>query len=138
MKDLNHYNIVDNKDAFYSRIADPSNEEEKEEIYLNIVFEYYPYTVKSMINHYKQRRSKLPPLLVKLYAYQLLRGLSSIHSVGYCHRDLKPSNLLIDPETHRLVIADFGSSKQLSKDKPNVTYICSRWYRAPELMFGNP
>ena len=91
-----------------------------------------------MINHYKDRRQKLPTLLVKLYAYQLLRGLSSIHAGGFCHRDIKPSNLLIDPDTHRLVISDFGSAKGITKDKANVTYICSRWYRAPELIFGHP
>ena len=83
---------------------------------MNIVFEFFPYTVKSMMNHYKQNRKKLPTFLVKLYAYQLLRGLSSIHAGGFVHRDLKPSNLLVDHETHRLVICDFGSAKALKRD----------------------
>ena len=29
------------------------------------------------------------------------------------------------------------SAKILVKGEPNVSYICSRYYRAPELIFGN-
>lgn len=60
-----------------------------------------------------------------------------IHSLGVCHRDIKPQNLLIDPVTFTLKLCDFGSSKVLVKDEPNVAYICSRYYRAPELIFGS-
>ena len=28
------------------------------------------------------------------------------------------------------------SAKMLVKGEPNVSYICSRYYRAPELIFG--
>lgn len=30
----------------------------------------------------------------------------------------------------------FLSAKQLVRGEPNVSYICSRYYRAPELIFG--
>lgn len=36
-----------------------------------------------------------------------------------------------------LKLTDFGSAKLYKKDIPSVTYICSRFYRAPELIFGN-
>lgn len=42
----------------------------------------------------------------------------------------------MDPSTHTLKICDFGSAKKLIKGEPNVSYICSRYYRAPELIFG--
>jgi serine/threonine protein kinase len=73
---------------------------------------------------------------VKLYTYQLLRSLAYIHALGICHRDIKPQNLLLDPQQGILKLCDFGSAKILVKGEPNVSYICSRYYRAPELIFG--
>ncbi len=73
-----------------------------------------------------------------MYAYQMLRGIGYIHACGICHRDIKPQNVLIDPNNHLLKLCDFGSAKKLIKGEPNVSYICSRYYRAPELIFGNP
>ncbi|EMS62368.1 Shaggy-related protein kinase alpha [Triticum urartu] len=42
----------------------------------------------------------------------------------------------VNPHTHQLKICDFGSAKVLVKGEPNISYICSRYYRAPELIFG--
>jgi serine/threonine protein kinase len=42
----------------------------------------------------------------------------------------------LDPDTGVLKLCDFGSAKHLVKGEPNVSYICSRYYRAPELIFG--
>lgn len=72
----------------------------------------------------------------QLYMYQLFRSLAYIHSLGICHRDIKPQNLLLDPKTGVLKLCDFGSAKHLVRGEPNVSYICSRYYRAPELIFG--
>jgi len=42
----------------------------------------------------------------------------------------------VNPHTHQLKICDFGSAKKLVPGEPNISYICSRYYRAPELIFG--
>ncbi|XP_020230291.1 glycogen synthase kinase-3 alpha-like, partial [Cajanus cajan] len=42
----------------------------------------------------------------------------------------------VNPHTHQLKLCDFGSAKVLVKGEPNISYICSRYYRAPELIFG--
>ena len=62
--------------------------------------------------------------------------MNYLASVGICHRDIKPQNLLVDPQTHSLKVCDFGSAKRLVRGEINVSYICSRYYRAPELIFG--
>ena len=73
---------------------------------------------------------------VRMYVYQICRALHNIHDLGVCHRDIKPQNLLVDAEKHELKLCDFGSAKQLRPGEPNISYICSRYYRAPELIFG--
>ncbi len=128
---LPHPNIVLLKQCFYS------NGEKPEELYLNLVLEYIPETVYSVARQYQKSKQTVPLLHVKLYVYQLARALAHIHGLGICHRDIKPQNLLLDPETHVLKLCDFGSAKFLVKGEPNVSYICSRYYRAPELIFGS-
>jgi len=98
--------------------------------------EYVPETVYRASRHYAKLKQPMPMLQIKLYMYQLLRSLAYIHSVGICHRDIKPQNLLLNPATGVLKLCDFGSAKILVGGEPNVSYICSRYYRAPELIFG--
>lgn len=103
---------------------------------MNIVMEYVPDTSYRVIKYYNKMKQSVPILLIKLYMYQLARALTYLHEVGICHRDIKPQNLLIDPNTQQLKLCDFGSAKRLIKGESNVAYICSRYYRAPELIFG--
>jgi len=66
-------------------------------------------------------KQMVPALLVKLYAYQLVRSIAYIHAVGICHRDIKPQNVLVDTNSHILKLCDFGSAKvcreQLTHDQ---------------------
>ena len=50
--------------------------------------------------------------------------------------NIRPHNILVDPNSNKVVMCDFGSAKRLVKGEPNIAYICSRCYRAPELIFG--
>lgn len=134
MRKLEHHNIVKLKFFFYS--SGEKVGKMKDEVYLNLVLEYVPETVYRVARHYSKSKQTLPILYIKLYMYQLFRSLAYVHSQGVCHRDIKPQNLLIDPESGVLKLIDFGSAKQLVRGEPNVSYICSRYYRAPELIFG--
>ncbi|KAL6219606.1 hypothetical protein ACLB2K_007365 [Fragaria x ananassa] len=130
MRLLGHPNIVSLKHCFFSTT-------EKDELYLNLVLEYVPETLHRVIKHYSKMNQRMPLIYVKLYSYQICRALAYIHNtIGLCHRDIKPQNLLVNPHTHQLKICDFGSAKVLVKGEPNISYICSRYYRAPELIFG--
>lgn len=130
LKELNHPNLVRTRNSFYT----PG--EKKDDIFLNVVMDYVPETLSRIIRQYNKSKTQMPMLLVKIYAYQMLRALHYIHNLGICHRDIKPQNVLIDPNDHSLKFCDFGSAKKLIKGEPNVAYICSRYYRAPELIFG--
>lgn len=130
MKELYHPNVITLRHAFYTQ------GDKADEIYLNVVMDYVPETVFRILKHYNKMKQQVPMILIKLYAYQAFRGLAYIHALGICHRDIKPQNLLVYPDTHVLRICDFGSAKRLIKGQTNVSYICSRYYRAPELIFG--
>jgi glycogen synthase kinase 3 beta len=152
MRLVSHPNVVDLKAFFYSNgdkvrfcvtgyVVDHLSWNcdqilKKDEVYLNLVLEYVPETVYRASRHYAKLKQPMPMLQIKLYMYQLLRSLAYIHSVGICHRDIKPQNLLLNPATGVLKLCDFGSAKILVAGEPNVSYICSRYYRAPELIFG--
>ncbi|NP_001312816.1 shaggy-related protein kinase epsilon-like [Nicotiana tabacum] len=127
---LDHPNVVHLRHCFYSTT-------EKNEVYLNLVLEYVSETVYRVSRHYSRVNHHMPIIYVQLYTYQLCRALNYMHNVtGVCHRDIKPQNLLVNPHTHQLKICDFGSAKMLVPGEPNISYICSRYYRAPELIFG--
>ena len=129
MRTVRHPNIVALKHCFHS--AAPRGE-----VYLHLVLEFVPDTVYRVAKAYAKSGQRLPTLLVKLYAYQALRALAHLHACGICHRDVKPQNLLVDTGSHVLKLCDFGSAKALVAGEPNISYICSRYYRAPELIFG--
>lgn len=147
MRIVRHPNIVELKAFYYSngdRVRTHSIQQkllrslqmQKDEVYLNLVLEFVPETVYRASRHFNKLKTTMPILEVKLYIYQLFRSLAYIHSQGICHRDIKPQNLLLDPTSGILKLCDFGSAKILVENEPNVSYICSRYYRAPELIFG--
>eukprot|EP01128_Nolandella_sp_AFSM9_P002620 TRINITY_DN1299_c0_g1_i2.p1 TRINITY_DN1299_c0_g1~~TRINITY_DN1299_c0_g1_i2.p1 ORF type:complete len:378 (-),score=40.34 TRINITY_DN1299_c0_g1_i2:133-1104(-) len=128
MKMIKHPNTVALLNSFF--------EKSRGEVYLNLVLAYVPQNLFEVCSAFAQRNEKMPDLHISLYMYQLCRSLAYIHSLGICHRDIKPQNLLVNPETQELKLCDFGSAKILVRGEPNVAYICSRYYRAPELIFS--
>ncbi|KAJ2589419.1 glycogen synthase kinase 3 [Coemansia sp. RSA 1722] len=129
MRSVWHRNIVGLKYYFYSQ-------GDKDDIYLNLVLEFVPETIYRVTRQSAKAKQYVPQRFIKLFMYQLFRSLNFIHSMGICHRDIKPQNLLVDSTTAVLKLCDFGSAKMLIAGEPNVSYICSRYYRAPELIFG--
>ena len=93
--------------------------------------DYYPCNLYQAI-----RKKELTYSVNKIILYQMLRGLNYLRTLSIAHRDIKPQNILFDTTTNKAIICDFGSAKQLIEGEPNLAYICSRCYRAPELIFG--
>lgn len=82
---------------------------------------------------------------IKTFLLMLLRAIDHCHQEGIIHRDIKPGNLLIS-EDGTLKLSDFGlarrytppftSNKTPSSKGAMTPEVCTRWYRAPELLFG--
>lgn len=54
------------------------------------------------------------------------------------HRDIKPENILISPNGV-VKLCDFGFARFVNSPNESCTdYVATRWYRAPELLVGDP
>ncbi|XP_043483856.1 cyclin-dependent kinase 14 [Leptopilina heterotoma] len=124
LKELKHNNIVTLHDIIHTRET------------LTFVFEY----VHTDLSQYMERYGSgggLDPRNVKLFLFQLLRGLAYCHRRRVLHRDVKPQNLLIS-EIGELKLADFGLAR--AKSVPSHTYsheVVTLWYRPPDVLLGS-
>uniref|UniRef100_A0A8C3GB23 Cyclin dependent kinase 17 n=1 Tax=Cyclopterus lumpus TaxID=8103 RepID=A0A8C3GB23_CYCLU len=122
LKDLKHANIVTLHDIIHT---DKS---------LTLVFEYLDKDLKQYMDDCGNIMSMHN---VKVFLYQILRGLSYCHKRKVLHRDLKPQNLLIN-EKGELKLADFGLAR--AKSVPTKTYsneVVTLWYRPPDVLLGS-
>jgi serine/threonine protein kinase len=76
-----------------------------------------------------------PLSIAQSYMKMLLSALHTLHAGGVLHRDVKPANCFIAGDG-RLKLGDFGLSRARSTDDDMSHEVVSRWYRAPELLFG--
>lgn len=122
LKDLKHANIVTLHDTVHTPNA------------LTLVFEYLERDLKSYMD---DCGGILSMTNVRLFLFQLLRGLDYCHTRKVLHRDLKPQNLLIN-EKGELKLADFGLAR--AKSVPTKTYsneVVTLWYRPPDVLLGS-
>jgi len=122
LKELKHSNIVTLHDIIHTKSS------------LTFVFEF----VNTDLSQYLEKNAGgLHPKNVKLFLFQLLRGLSYCHRRRILHRDVKPQNLLIS-EIGELKLADFGLAR--AKSVPSHTYsheVVTLWYRPPDVLLGS-
>lgn len=122
LKDLKHANIV----TLHDTVHTPKS--------LTLVFEYLEKDLKQYMDDCGGIMSMNN---VKLFLFQLLRGLNYCHSRKVLHRDLKPQNLLIN-DKGELKLADFGLAR--AKSVPTKTYsneVVTLWYRPPDVLLGS-
>ncbi|XP_053562591.1 cyclin-dependent kinase 18 [Bombina bombina] len=122
LKKLKHANIVTLHDIIYTEHS------------LTLVFEYLDSDLKQYLDNCGNLMCMHN---VKIFMFQLLRGLSYCHQMKILHRDLKPQNLLIN-EKGELKLADFGLAR--AKSVPTKTYsneVVTLWYRPPDVLLGS-
>ncbi|XP_032457301.1 cyclin-dependent kinase 14 isoform X3 [Nasonia vitripennis] len=125
LKELKHNNIVTLHDIIHTRET------------LTFVFEYVHTDLSQYMERYGTGGGGLDPRNVKLFLFQLLRGLAYCHRRRVLHRDVKPQNLLIS-EIGELKLADFGLAR--AKSVPSHTYsheVVTLWYRPPDVLLGS-
>jgi len=74
---------------------------------------------------------------IKVFLYQILRGVKYLHSSKIIHRDIKPGNLLVNSNCV-LKICDFGLAR-VDEDDPHAVMtqeVVTQYYRAPEILLG--
>ncbi|CBY07129.1 unnamed protein product [Oikopleura dioica] len=100
---------------------------------ITLVFEYSDCDLKWYMEHVKI----VDMNDVRIFLFQMLRGLSYCHARRILHRDLKPQNLLINKKGE-LKLADFGLAR--AKSIPTKTYsneVVTLWYRPPDVLLGS-
>ena len=106
LRQLKHVNIVTLHDIIYTEKS------------LTLVFEYLEKDLKQYMD---DCNNIMNIKNVKLFLFQLLRGLAYCHAKQILHRDLKPQNLLIN-QKGELKLADFGILIYVFISK--IIYIC--------------
>ena len=73
------------------------------------------------------------------WAIQVADVLDYLHNrqPPIVYRDLKPSNIMIDGNSGRVMLIDFGIARWINKEEKGVTAVGTMGYAPPELFSGN-
>lgn len=121
LQEISHPNIVRLIDVMYHKMN------------LHLILEFLDTNLEIII---KDKSLIFTPANVKSWILMTCRGLYHCHKNWILHRDLKPNNLLI-ASNGELKLADFGLAREFGEPfRPMSSQVVTRWYRAPELLFG--
>lgn len=133
LKKISHENIINLRYFYFSH---PKSLTEGP-IMLNMLFDILPTTFHDEIFRKCAEDEFWTEPEVASYCYQIANGLQYLHDLSIAHRDIKPRNVLLSPSTGLVQICDLGSACHVNSGIPLTAYICSRFYRAPELLLGS-
>lgn len=85
-----------------------------------------------------QKRGRIDELTARSIARQLSSAVSHMHKRHVIHRDIKLENILVNRETKRVKLTDFGLSNFFDRTSMLMTNCGSPEYAAPELHSALP
>jgi len=71
---------------------------------------------------------------IRFYIFEILKALDFCHSQGIMHRDVKPHNVMIEHESKKLRLIDWGLAEFYHPGKEYNVRVASRYYKGPELL----
>ena len=113
---VRHENIVEVRDVFEANGT------------AYIVMEY----VKGIsLSDKIKREGPLNSVLAVSFFKTLCDAVQKLHNISLIHRDIKPDNILVEAETGRIVLIDFGNAKEMHSGTDSFAYL-SNGYSAIE------
>jgi serine/threonine protein kinase len=131
LKSLSHPNIIQISEMAFER----GDRQNKKRGHIYMVFPFLDHDLTGLVEN---PAVKLTQPQIKSYIKQVLEATAYLHRNKILHRDMKGSNILIDQKGN-VKLADFGLARGYMPEKPDRDYtncVVTRWYRPPELFFG--
>lgn len=82
-------------------------------------------SLAQVIDEHRKASAQIPKHRGLSVLRQVANGLAAVHASGVIHRDVKPSNIVIERDTGRAVLVDFGiaiHTDELSPDDDDVLH----------------
>eukprot|EP00008_Paramoeba_atlantica_P009052 CAMPEP_0201479320 /NCGR_PEP_ID=MMETSP0151_2-20130828/4034_1 /ASSEMBLY_ACC=CAM_ASM_000257 /TAXON_ID=200890 /ORGANISM="Paramoeba atlantica, Strain 621/1 / CCAP 1560/9" /LENGTH=700 /DNA_ID=CAMNT_0047860767 /DNA_START=86 /DNA_END=2188 /DNA_ORIENTATION=+ len=90
-------------------------------------------------NQIKNQKLPLPWAERVKYSTEICQAILYLHKKKFIHRDLKSKNMLIDSQSKRLKLCDFGFARTIQDEKAKyMTKTGTGLWMAPEIVMGNP
>jgi serine/threonine-protein kinase len=88
-------------------------------------------TLRSILGEHREHGDTIPLHRSLTILHRIAQGIDAVHAAGIVHRDVKPSNIVIEEDTGRPVLVDFGLAAP-SADPAAALAMGTPQYMAPE------
>lgn len=102
----------------------------------NLVYVMMEYCVKGDFHRFLNLREPVSDREAKMVLWQVLTGVSYLHSHKICHRNIKLENLLLG-NGRKIKIADFGFTNDRAGKGPLLSQQMLPEFVAPEVLMNN-
>ena len=128
MQSLNHPNLLKLLEFGIEKVSKESW----------ILLDFLPNDIGRFFKSNQNNPNVMNENFFKNIAYQIVKGVSYLHSHLIIHRDLKPENILYNDKKNLICIADFGLSKRITYDDPEgYEDVGTIPYKPPDVLLGN-